>query len=689
MHESGNQPLRPNRLLQETSPYLRQHAFQPVDWYPWGEEAFQKAKRENKPIFLSIGYSACHWCHVMAHESFDNEAIAALLNQHFVSIKVDREERPDVDAIYMNVCMALNGSGGWPLTVFLTPELHPIFAGTYFPPDDRMGYLGFRSLVHRIISLWNENPQALAEQARTMTRELQRLLQQAPPAGSSEEPFSARLFRMTQQRYDATNGGFGGAPKFPPDSLLRALLAIGVFEREPRALAMVRTTLDAMMYGGLYDQLEGGFARYCVDADWTVPHFEKMLYTQALLIPLYADAALVFGNLEYQRVVAETADWVTQRMRDPSGAFYAALDADSDGQEGKYYVWSLEEIEALLGYTKADVAAALFEVSRAGNFEHGLNVLRRAPDLTALATQFSMSLEETAKLVDEIRAVLREARSHRNPPAVDDKILLGWNGLMISALLRAAEVLGQPRYAHAGAEAAQALLSSLRPSKGHLYRVLCKGKVSVPALLEDYAFFAQALLDLYEYFAQDRYRQVVEELVREACEKFVDKQSGRVFTTDGGDESLLFRLEDYDDNAIPSAAIALLAALQRLALMTADSAWAEFAEIINLRLRSYVASVPWVAPSYLHVLAYAQRPLVVQIDLSRGEEQITPFLEIVRRAYAPSRILSYNTGALPSNDTPVTVCGKDRCYPPVTTPHELRELLTREHLALIQTMQRC
>lgn len=564
MSQSPTRSYR-NRLVHETSPYLLQHAHQPVDWYPWGEEAFERARRENKPILISIGYSACHWCHVMAHECFENARIAELINEHFVAIKVDREERPDVDAIYMNVCVALNGSGGWPLNVFTTPHLDPIFAGTYFPPEDRHGRPGFATLLRRIAELWRANSDELASQARTMSRELARLLREEPLPPAHDEPSLAlRLLQEAHERFDRAHGGFGHAPKFPPDSLLATLLAIARREGNSLATEMVARTLDAMASGGLYDQLGGGFARYCVDESWTIPHFEKMLYNQAHLIPIYADAWAFLRNPLYRRVVRDSVAWLLADMRAPSGMFYAALDADSDGEEGKYYVWTYDEFLEILGPEEGRLAAAAYGVSPQGNFEHGRNVLQRQLEPEKLAQQFQIEPTELTSRMERIRERLLDARRRRVPPNTDDKIILGWNAATVSALVRAAQVFGEPAWAEAAVAAAEALWKTFRPEPSTLFRVFCKGRLSAPAVLEDYAFLLQALLDLYEHTFDRSYLRRALELADEAIVKFVDAEAVRVFTTTADTPALIHRLEDYHDGATPCPTVVLLRTLLRL-----------------------------------------------------------------------------------------------------------------------------
>ncbi|MGC8841518.1 MAG: thioredoxin domain-containing protein [Candidatus Sumerlaeaceae bacterium] len=692
-HSQSDEPRFTNRLANETSLYLRQHAHQPVDWYPWGNEALERARRENKPVFISIGYSACHWCHVMAHESFDNEEIAFFLNQHFVSIKVDREEHPDVDAVYMNVCMALNVSGGWPLTVFTTPSLHPIFAGTYFPPTDRGGRIGFRTLLERILRLWQSDPQALQQQALTMTRELQRLLAHEPSLAPVTAAPRELLIAAAEENFDSQHGGFGHAPKFPPDTLLSALLAAGTKYRDTRALNMVEFTLDAMMHGGLYDQLEGGFARYCVDEDWTVPHFEKMLYNQALLIPLYADASVVFERADFLDVARETAEWVLCKMQSPEGGFYSALDADSEGEEGKYYVWTSEELTEVLGPELAEFATTYFEIPRGGNFERGSSVLRRARHPQHLAARFGLTPEMAAQRIQDIRSRLRTARERRIPPATDDKVILAWNALMVSGLLRLAQVSGIPRYAEVAQTTVRYLWDRLRPAKGKLYRILAVKEAKIPAILEDYAYLIQAMLDLYEYTLLPEYLALARELAEEAVNKFVEPQRGRIYSALPGDSSLILPLENIHDSALPSPAISLVKSLLRLDLITATDEWAHVRHLALSRIRKVFRLSPLSAATAYLVAELDSCPIVCTFSGNLLAPQLREIHSVLMQNYLPTRIVrvahteSQDMSAPTSADSFVVsgaslkICLGDRCLEPIYSAAHLKALMGNELLA--------
>lgn len=624
----------------------------------------------------------------MAHECFENAEIADFLNQHFVSIKVDREERPDVDAVYMNVCMALNGSGGWPLTVFLTPELHPIFAGTYFPPYDRAGRRGFLPLIKQIQSLWERDSHALREQAKVMTSQLSRLLVQDIPQATAPTARHAIVFQAAQQHFDERYGGFGHAPKFPPDSLLSALLAIGVRHKNNHALHIVARTLDAMAYGGLFDQLAGGFARYCVDDEWTIPHFEKMLYTQALLTRLYSDAAVVFDNEDYLRVAYETAEWVLEKMQAPEGRFYTSFDADSEGQEGRYYVWSRREIAEALGTERASLAYEFFQMPSYGNFEGEWSVLRRARDLTDLASKFSLSETELKVKITEIRNLMLQHRERRIPPSRDEKSVLSWNALMISALVRLAEITRAPRYLSSAEKAAEFLWRALRPKSGVLLRTFSEGKARVGAMLEDYVYFAQSLLDLYELTFSERYLLQAKELVWESLEKFVDN-SGAIFTTTADAPDLIFRLEDNHDGALPSAAAVLLKNVIRLNFMTVGAGTCRQVDAAFSRLDKFVCAMPMAAATAFLTLELRDDPVVCEIH-NCDQSSCDRLRHALAKSFIVNRIIRKLKEKAPS-DLPrepfLLVCAKQQCYAPVTNSGELKTLLERESLGVISTTQ--
>ena len=490
-----NEP-RPNHLIDATSPYLKQHAHNPVDWYPWGPEALERARREDKPIFLSIGYSTCHWCHVMAHESFENPAIAAIMNEHFVNIKLDREERPDLDETYMNAVQVLTGHGGWPLSVFLTPDLKPFYGGTYFPPEDRGGLPGFPRLLLALSQTYQQNRDQLTSLSLKVESQVQRLGEVAGGGGDpSRETLEAAAHRLLDD-FDPEHGGLGRAPKFPRSLELDFLFHYYHFSGEAPVLAQLGFTLEKMARGGIYDQLGGGFHRYSVDAAWVVPHFEKMLYDNALLPPLYLAHYRLTGSELSRRIAGETLDFILRELRAPEGGFYAAWDADSEGVEGKYYVWSREEVAEVVGPEAADLVTAALGVTPAGNFE-GANILTRPMSRADLASRFQLAPEQVAQTLAAAFERLNQVRAQRVPPHRDDKVIVAWNGLAITALALGAQVLGERRYYEAAARAARFLLADL-VKENTLFRIWTAGQVSVPGFSEDYALLANALLDLYE-----------------------------------------------------------------------------------------------------------------------------------------------------------------------------------------------
>src|SRR5438445_638126 len=558
-------PKPPNRLVDATSPYLLQHAHNPVHWFPWGEEALARAREEGKPIFLSIGYSACHWCHVMERESFEDEAVAELMNRHFVSIKVDREERPDLDDIYMAATLAMNqGQGGWPMTVFLTPDQEPFFAGTYFPPEDRGGRPGFSTVLKRIAELWEKDRDSVKEQGAQLADYL-RENAKAAPGGEVGEDALRQAAQQLGREFDARRGGFGPAPKFPPSAGLSLLLRIHRRFGDEHAQEMVRKTLDAMARGGIYDQVGGGFARYSTDARWLVPHFEKMLYDNAQLARVYLEGFQATGEGLYRRVATETLDYVLREMTDPAGGFYSATDADSEGEEGKFFVWTPAEVREALGPEGEELArrfCAYYDVTEGGNWE-GRSIPNAPRALDDVARELGIAPAELEGSLGDARARLYEARKRRVPPGLDDKVLTAWNGLMISALAEGFRALGDQRYLEAARRAADFLLGALRRPDGGLLRTWRRGRAHLDAYLEDYAFFAEALVDLYEAGGAPKYLEEAASLADRIRKDFAAEEGG-FFSTGRGHESLIVRPREGHDGAIPSANAAAAMALARL-----------------------------------------------------------------------------------------------------------------------------
>jgi hypothetical protein len=557
MTEHTAAPKHTNRLAREKSPYLLQHAHNPVDWFPWGPEAFEKARVENKPVFLSVGYSACHWCHVMERESFESEEMAAVLNERFVSIKVDREERPDVDEVYMTAVQMMTGHGGWPMSVFMLPDGRPFYGGTYYPPASRGGRIGFRSLVEQLSDAYRNRPDEVEQVASALTADLEKATRQRPLAVTSDALEPTALLESAvadlEERFDAAHGGFGGPPKFPPHHALR-LLCEAVRCGDNDALPLLTTTLDRMALGGLFDHIGGGFHRYSTDAVWLLPHFEKMLYDNALLARVYAEACEVTGNEAYARVASETCDWALRDLLDPAGGFQAALDADSEGEEGKYYVWTPEEVSAVLGAEAGTAFCARYNIVPGGNFRDeatGHQTGASIPHLSLGPTGVVLpgTLDSS---VEAARAALLAERYKRVPPGKDDKVITAWNGLMIGALSFAGRALEEPRYLDAARRAADFCLTTLRP-EGRLLRRYAKGEAAITAYLDDHAFLADGLLDLYDATEEDRWLREARALADVMLERFWDPEDGGFFYTASDHEALIAATKDLFDGALPSA----------------------------------------------------------------------------------------------------------------------------------------
>ncbi len=560
-----------NRLLHETSPYLRQHAHNPVDWYPWGSEALEQARKLDRPIFLSIGYSACHWCHVMEHESFENGAVAQVLNENFVSIKVDREERPDLDQIYMLAVQRMNhGQGGWPMSVFLTPDLRPFYGGTYYPPDDRYGRPGFRRLLLHLAEAWKTRRQEIGEVAEDMTE----FVRAASSIGLSNEGQDSeapgvRLIegavRRLNEVFDPREGGFGQAPKFPHPMDVRLLLRAWQRLGDEQALHVASFTLERMAMGGIYDHLGGGFARYSTDARWLVPHFEKMLYDNALLLSAYLEAHQATGNPFFREIAEETLGWLKREMTSPEGPFFSTLDADSEGEEGKFYVWTEKEILDLLGREDGERFCAVYGVEPDGNWEHGQNILHRRKTFAQSARLLNCSETELRQQLDRCRRKLYEVRSKRVWPGRDEKVLTSWNALMIGAVAQASAVLDRPDLAGDAGRAADFLLTRMRSADGRLLRTWSQGsEAKYNAYLEDYAFLIDALVSLYEADFQPRWLESAQTLADVMLEQFWDDSEGGFFFTGKDHEALIARNKDPQDNAIPSGNSMAVTALLRL-----------------------------------------------------------------------------------------------------------------------------
>lgn len=563
-----------NRLADESSPYLRQHADNPVDWYSWSEEAFKKARRENKPIFLSIGYSSCHWCHVMAHESFENEQVASVLNSFFVSIKVDREERPDIDSVYMDIAQAMNGSGGWPLSIFMTPDKKPFFAGTYFPPKDIGNRPGFVNLLLALHDAWMQQREQITHVSDQAIQQFAENVVHQRRALREETVTTA--FGDLERSFDHEFGGFGRAPKFPQPSLLSFLLVYHHRSGAQKALTMVERTLQAMAAGGIYDHLGGGFHRYCVDRHWQVPHFEKMLYDQALIGRAYLQAFQVTGREMYADTARGILEYVLRDLTDPGGGFYSSEDADSEGQEGRFYLWDYDDIFSILGPEDGQVFAACYGIRPEGNFE-GRNILYRVRSAAQAGEIAGVHAAEAERTLESCRQKLLEVRSGRIRPARDEKIIAGWNGLMISALARGAAILHEPRYLQAAERAAHVAIGSLI-REGRLRRSFAEGQAVQPGFLEDYAFLAQGLIDLYQAGFAPKWLSEAIFLADQMIELFADRDNGGFYFAGSDAEELLFRQKPHYDGATPAGNSAAAVMLQQLASLTGRNSYLEYAQ---------------------------------------------------------------------------------------------------------------
>ncbi|MEW6366857.1 MAG: thioredoxin domain-containing protein [Acidobacteriota bacterium] len=674
-----------NRLAHEKSPYLQQHATNPVDWYPWGQEAFDKAKRENKPIFLSIGYSTCHWCHVMERESFEDEETAAVLNEHFVPVKVDREERPDVDDIYMTALTQVLGQpGGWPMSMWLTPDLKPFFGGTYFPPEDNWGRPGFRRVLELLAASWKTKGEEIAREADEVTNAVQRL-GAWDARGDLDEDLLSEALPHFERSFDEAHGAFGGAPKFPQPSISLFLLRLHARTQDPRPLEMVESQLVHMANGGIYDHLGGGFARYSTDARWLVPHFEKMLYDNAQLLRLYAEAYQITGRAPYERVVRETADYLLRDMQDPDGGFYSAEDADSEGVEGKFYVWTRAEVESLLGESDARIFGLALDVTEEGNWEEphsrtsGLNILNVRFTPEQIARLEHLDAQEVARVVEAARRMLFEARSKRTRPLRDDKILTSWNGLAISGMAAAARALREPLFASAATRAAEFISSSLYRG-GSLHSRFRLGEAKYDGTLADYALFVQGLLDLYETSYEARWLRLARELNTKCIELFYDADGAGFFFTAPGRSDLIARQKEITDGALPAGNSVAVLNLVRLAEIFSDDALrqkaAETLRAYAGLLRKHPSQVPYLAIAHDHFIG-PSRQIVIAGERSDGRTRA--LTDAVQSRFLPRTVVLIADGELDAAEAPaiqskqagdsgplVYVCRNFTCKEPVS-----------------------
>ena len=709
-----------NRLAQEKSPYLLQHAHNPVDWYPWGEEAFAKARRENKPIFLSVGYSTCHWCHVMAHESFESEEVAAIMNREFVNIKVDREERPDVDRVYMTFVQATTGGGGWPMSVWLTPDLKPFVGGTYFPPEDRYGQPGFKKVLERIATAWKENHDKIVEQGANIVAALRESQSAATAEGKIDAASLDAAYKQLDSSYDPREGGFGNAPKFPRPVTLNFLTRF--YGRDPKsesgkqALEMTLFTLRKMAAGGMHDHLGGGFHRYSVDRYWHVPHFEKMLYDQAQLATAYLDAFQITHDRQYELVARDILDYVARDMTSKEGGFFSAEDADSPvvagigdpgpkkNAEGAFYIWPKKEIDAALG-DAAEIFDFHYGVQSHGNAPEGSdpqdefrgkNVLIERHTIAETAKQFKESEDAVRQSLARSREILFAIRAKRPRPHLDDKIIAAWNGLMISAYARAAQALDEPRYFEIAVHAAKFLQANLYDSSRNiLYRNYREDRSDIEAFADDYAFVIQGLLDLYEASFDVEWLKFAIQLQETQDRLFFDGKNGGYFSTSGKDQSVFLRMKDDNDGAEPAASSVAALNLLRLAQFRDDREMEDRAKKTIYAFTPTLSHFASAMPQMLVALDYSlSKPRQIVIAGKKDAPDTKALLKEVHRHFLPKTIVLLADGAegqkylaekneairamsLVDGKPATYVCENFTCKAPVTEPQALAELLNK------------
>ena len=657
MSDTQETPKSTNRLIHETSPYLKQHAHNPVDWYPWGDEALSRAKAENKPILLSIGYSACHWCHVMERESFENPDIAKLMNEHFINIKVDREERPDLDDIYQKSAQAfMRRGGGWPLTVFLTPDQEPFWGGTYFPPTPRYGMPGFPEVLLGVTQAYEKEQGQVRENIQRVRTGLRRISSPKPSEGPLTEELLDSAVRDLSSFYEPVHGGFGDAPKFPTPPPFHLLLRQSHRTKEQKPLDMTLHALWRMAAGGIYDHLGGGFHRYSTDAQWLVPHFEKMLYDNAQLVRLYLDGWRLSREPRFRRVVEETLDYIRREMVHPDGGFYTAQDADSEGHEGKYFVWTPAEVKEILGLELGEIFCQVYDITERGNFED-----KNIPNLIKSNGRIeAKDVPNAEEVIAEARSTLLAAREQRVKPLRDDKILTGWNGLMISAVLDAYQSLGNPAYLEMGTQALHFLLRTAYKD-GRLFRTMTNGVGRLNGYLDDYAFLTAALIDAFEATSEPRYLITAREVTAMLLEQFWDTQAGACFFTGRDHEPLIQRMKTGEDSAIPSGnAIAAMNFL-RLFSYTSEQIYVDHAEQTFRVFREQMDQNAFGTASLLCALDfYLSKPKEIVLVGPRSDPAMADFLGKIHGRYVPNKTLVVVNGktAAGSIGVPAVAQGK-------------------------------
>ena len=689
----------PNRLINETSPYLLQHADNPVDWYPWGAEAFERAQREKKPVFLSIGYSTCHWCHVMAHESFEHAEVARLMNEAFVSIKVDREERPDIDNVYMSACQMMTGSGGWPLNIIMTPDKKPFFAATYIPREGRFGMIGMMALIPHIVELWATR----RGEALSLSNKIATVLQQTSLDTPGKELNDATLkltYEQLSERFDKQHAGFSIAPKFPTAHNLLFLLRYWKRYGAPAALDMVEKTLQVMRHGGIYDHVGFGFHRYSTDSQWLVPHFEKMLYDQAMLAMAYTEAYQATGKEDYAKTAREIFTYVLRDMTASEGGFYSAEDADSEGKEGRFYLWTQKEVRQALGNEEPDFATRVFNIKKDGNFteqttgrKSGYNILHLGKELVELAADLNPSQQDIQEHLEVIRHKLFAHREKRVHPMKDDKILTDWNGLMIAALAKGAQAFDESEYAEAARRAADFILGNMSKPDGRLWHRYRDGQAGVEANLDDYAFLVWGLIELYEITFDAQYLEAALKLTDNMVKHFWDKDGGGLYLTPDDGESLLVRKKEIYDGAIPSGNSVAMLNLLRLGHMISNSDLEEKAAKIGSAFSGSVKQSPSAHTQLMVSLDFAIGPCYEVVIAGKAKAEDTKaMVKALRARFLPNKVVLLNplgrnspmiaklaefTRNQPSINGRATayVCMSYNCKPPTTDINQMIELL--------------
>jgi uncharacterized protein len=672
-----------NRLIDESSPYLLQHAHNPVDWYPWGDEAFERAKSEDKPVLVSIGYSACHWCHVMEHESFEDEETARQMNENFVNIKVDMEERPDVDQIYMTFVQLTTGRGGWPMTVFLTPDKLPFYGGTYYPPTPRYGMPSFRQILTSIADAYRDRRDEILHSANDILGELRRVtIAETSSAGFSVDLLDS-AFESFSRSFDATNGGFGGAPKFPPSMSMEFLLRYWNRTGTESALAMVEKTARKMADGGIYDQIGGGFHRYSVDAVWLVPHFEKMLYDNAQLIRIYLHLYQITGNDLFKRTAVETLEYIRREMLDPKGGFYSTQDADSEGEEGKFFVWTPDEVERVVGERDAQILNFFYDVSEDGNFE-GKNILNIRFTVAAAAKALKLETAEVESILERSRKLLFAEREKRIKPHRDEKILTAWNGLMLAAFAEASAVLQDDEYLTIAKRNADFLLTEIRLD-GRLRRTWKDGKAKLDAYIEDYANLADGLLELFQVSGEARYLTEARSLADAMIDEFWDKESGGFYFTSHDHESLIVRNKDFTDNATPSGNSVAADVLLKLSKITGEENYERYATRVLGMSAGQARRYPQGLGRALAAMEFTLEPTKEIVLIGDTEGKLAAE---VWNKYLPNKVVVPSNDVEESNQVPLLqgrtavngrptayVCENFVCNQPVTSVADLRAQL--------------